>query len=106
MKCKECDAENMEGAERCWDCGARLTAEKPAGPKNGWVMWVVLGAGCVLLIAAVLLSGSHGGGGSPFASSSSAAGGSAATSASVLVTSPTAASSATGSTTGTRAPKP
>lgn len=63
MRCASCDAENMEGADRCWECGAFLRKVE-AGPSAGsWIIWAVLGAAAIGIAVMLVMSGTQGGGG-------------------------------------------
>jgi hypothetical protein len=65
MKCPGCDAENMEGSDRCWQCGASFRADSREGrPKSAWVIWLAVGIGGVALVFLLFSAGNGRGGGS------------------------------------------
>lgn len=66
MQCPSCGAENMEGAPSCWECGAAF-GEVRQRARGGWLVWVLLGVGAVVLAGMLLTAGQGGvagGGGS------------------------------------------
>lgn len=68
MNCPSCDAENMDGADRCWSCGASLKDNPEAAANRSstsWVIYALLGVAGVLIFGLLLSAGtgaSSGGG--------------------------------------------
>ncbi|MEI7813913.1 MAG: hypothetical protein WCJ13_03880 [Coriobacteriia bacterium] len=67
MNCPQCGAENMRGAEKCWQCGTRLNAEPEPRSRNSVIVWSVMAAVALAAILMLFLatSGGGGGGGAP-----------------------------------------
>lgn len=65
MNCPQCAADNIEGSERCWQCGVILRPPAEPRSRQSWVVWLVVGAvalGALLLMFSA--SGGTSGGGS------------------------------------------
>jgi len=86
MKCTDCDAENMEGAGCCWECGASFRSPIQKSSQSGWIIWSVLGLAGLAVVVMMLNAGSSGGGGAPVAAGPNAATASAGATTSVGAT--------------------
>lgn len=99
MRCNECGADNMEGADPCWECGAPLRPAQERSSQYGWVVWALLGAGGLAIAIMLGASGPRGG-----AATASPTGPSAVASASAGATPSAGASGSVGATGGAPGP--
>jgi hypothetical protein len=70
MNCAQCGAENMQGSEKCWKCGATLRVHSEPRPRSSWILWSSLGV--VVLLGILMLFAAGGGGGAGAGGSSGA----------------------------------
>lgn len=92
MNCPQCAADNMQGSERCWQCGVSLRPSAEPRSQQSWIVWSVVGA--VALGAIVMMFSASGG---------SAGGGSRGT---ATVTPAAASTEGTATVTGSSTPPP
>jgi hypothetical protein len=69
MRCEDCGATNLDGADNCSACGHRLLPEEASrggsggAPRSTWILLGVATVAAVVLVGALMTSGGPGGGG-------------------------------------------
>ena len=69
MDCPQCGSDNMQGAEKCWQCSTRLSPAPEPRSRNNMIVWAVMGAVAFGVVVMLFVATSGGGGGSGGASS-------------------------------------